>query len=96
MMLKRIKILRHIKKFIVWTVEYTGPLAEIVKVIPVILMAILIMSPMFLYPLMMMWAQTFGEPICYFLYALWWFMFFGSAVCVAIIGYMREKAREKG
>lgn len=79
------------KRFITWTIEYTGPFAALVKAIPVMLMAVFITFPLYTYPLWLMWAQAMGEPGCYFIYALWWLMFFTLALCASVLGYLREK-----
>lgn len=83
-------ILRVAKNFINWTIDYTGPLAELVKTIPILLMFAFVLFPIWSYPFWLWAGQTLGPPGNYIIYALWLLLFFGSSILAAIIGYARE------
>jgi hypothetical protein len=85
-------ILRIGKAFIDWTLDYTGPLAGIVKAIPILLMAAFILFPFWTYPLWLWAGQGVGAPGNYVLYALWWLMLIASMTAAAVIGYYRESS----
>jgi hypothetical protein len=54
----------------------------------VVAMALLILSPMIVWPFLMNWP----EPYCYLAYAIWISWFIGSCILAAIVGYLRERA----
>jgi len=83
-------ILRVVKAFINWTIDYTGPLAEFVKTIPILLMSAFVLFPVWSYPFWIWAGQTIGPPGNYLIYAFWWLMIVGSLVGAAIVGYARE------
>ena len=85
-------ILRIGKAFIGWTLDYTGPLAEIVKAIPILLMAAFLLFPFWTYPLWLWAGQGIGAPGNYVLYVLWWLMWIASMIVAAVIGYLRESS----
>lgn len=52
----------------------------------VVMMALLILSPMIVWPFLMNWPV----PYCYLAYAIWITWFIGSCILAAIVGYFRE------
>lgn len=52
----------------------------------VVVMALIVLSPMILWPWLMYWPV----PYCYLAYAIWIAFFAGSCILAAIIGYLRE------
>jgi Mg2+ and Co2+ transporter CorA len=57
----------------------------------VVAMALLILSPMIVWPFLMNWR----EPYCYLAYAIWIAWFIGSCILAAVVGYLREKANRR-
>lgn len=57
----------------------------------VVVMALLIISPIIIYPFLLGWPA----PYCYLAYALWICLIVGSLVAAAIIGYLRETQGER-
>lgn len=53
----------------------------------VVAMALLILSPMIVWPFLMNWPV----PYCYIAYAIWISWFVGATILTGVIGYMREK-----
>jgi hypothetical protein len=83
-------IFRPILRFVEWTIDYTGPLAELVKTIPVILMAICIFYPAWSWPFWMKLGMMVGYPSNLILLGLWSSVYFVLLFLVAAIGYTRE------
>jgi hypothetical protein len=52
----------------------------------VVAMALLILSPMIVWPFLMNWPV----PYCYLAYTIWITWFIGSCILAAIVGYLRE------
>jgi hypothetical protein len=57
----------------------------------VVAMALLILSPMIVWPFLMNWP----EPYCYLAYAIWITWFIGSCILAAVVGYLREKGSRR-
>ncbi|MDH7477394.1 MAG: hypothetical protein QHH17_03310 [Candidatus Bathyarchaeota archaeon] len=57
----------------------------------VVVMALIILTPIIVYPFLMM----LPEPQCYIAYIIWIALFVGSCILSAMIGYLRETQREK-
>lgn len=85
-------ILRIGKTLIEWTVDYTGPLAEFVKTIPILLMAVFVLFPVWSYPFLLLASQKVGAPGNYIIYVFWWLMMIAGIVGAAAVGYTRESA----
>jgi hypothetical protein len=58
----------------------------------VVMMALLILSPMIVWPFLMNWPV----PYCYLAYAIWITWFIGSCILAAIVGYLRETGSRGG
>jgi len=56
----------------------------------VVLMALIILSPMMLWPLLMNWPV----PYCYFAYGMWIAFWMVAVVLAALVGYARETRSE--
>ena len=56
----------------------------------VVLMALIILSPMMLWPLLMNWPV----PYCYFAYGIWIAFWMGALILAALVGYVRETRSE--
>lgn len=70
--------------------NYTGKGAEIVKVIPVILMAAAIFYPAWSFPIYLWLSLQYGYPLNYILYSLW----VGQIIILtAIVAYI-DRARK--
>jgi len=57
----------------------------------VVVMALFVLSPMIVWPFLMGWP----EPYCYVAYAIWISWIIGACILAAVVGYLREKGREK-
>ena len=58
----------------------------------VVMMALLILSPMIVWPFLMDWPV----PYCYFAFAIWITWLIGSCVLAAVVGYLRETGSRGG
>ncbi|MEM2144813.1 MAG: hypothetical protein QW667_03560 [Candidatus Bathyarchaeia archaeon] len=65
------KIISPFIKLFSVTSNYTDRGAEVVKVIPVLMIFFLITYPLWSLPVYIWLAVTYGEPLNYILYALW-------------------------
>jgi len=87
-------ILKIYKKLWIDTCEYSGRGAEIVKAIPVLIIAILIFYPAWSFPIYLWLSLEYGPPLSYILYILWIGQILVLALALAYIDYIR-KSREK-
>jgi hypothetical protein len=87
-------ILKIYKKLWVDPCDYVGPGAEIVKTIPVLIMAILIFYPAWSFPIYLWLSLMYGPPVSYILYTLWVGQILVLALALAYMDYVR-KIREK-
>lgn len=83
-------VLNPLRRFITWTVEYDGFAAELVKCIPVVLMAACIFYPWYTYPLWVWLGYSLGSSLNYLVYALWLTQFVLAAIGSAVIRYLQE------
>jgi hypothetical protein len=58
----------------------------------VVMMALLILSPMIVWPFLMDWPV----PYCYLAFAIWITWLIGSCILAAVVGYLREKGSRGG
>lgn len=84
------QIFRPILNFVEWTIDYAGPFAELVKPIPVILMAICIFYPAWSLPFWIKLGMTVGYPLNLIVLGVWSSIYLALLVLVAAIGYIRE------
>jgi hypothetical protein len=87
-------VLKIYKRLWIDTCEYSGRGAEIVKTIPVLIIAILIFYPAWSFPIYLWLSLVYGPPLSYILYALWVGQILVLALALAYIDYVR-KSREK-
>lgn len=81
---------RVISKIFWEACNYTGKGAEIVKVIPVLLMAIAIFYPAWSFPIYLWLSLQYGYPLNYILYFLWVGQIIVLTVIVAYIDRTRK------
>jgi hypothetical protein len=80
---------------IAWAINYTGPLAEFVKPIPVILMIIGVFAPAWGYVMWLNVALKVGEPWNYGIFAAYIFVsWIVMPALGAVIGYVLQRARD--
>ena len=75
----------------IWTffIEYSGFGAIWVKTLGIVIEALIILSPIAIYPYIIMRPS----PVCYVLYAVWIGSWIGLTVVVAMMEYVRDYRR---
>lgn len=73
-----------------WASDYTGSKAELVKAIPVLMIAGIITLPLWSLPLYMGIAVVYGEPLNYIVYIVWIVQLFVILLVNAYYEYLKK------
>jgi hypothetical protein len=73
-----------------WASDYTGSKAELVKVIPVLMVAGIITLPLWSLPIYMWIAIVYGEPLNYIVYTAWIAQLFVILLVNAYYEYLKK------
>ena len=85
----------YVARPVVWSINYTGPLAEFVKTIPLVLMLFGVFSPVWGYVIWLNVALKIGEPWNYGIFAVYIFVnWIVMPAMGAVIGYVLQRARD--
>ncbi|MEM4704616.1 MAG: hypothetical protein QXJ02_06075 [Candidatus Bathyarchaeia archaeon] len=88
-------LIDHLARPIIWSINYTGPLAPLVKAIPLLAMLICVSSPGWGYVFWLNLALKIGEPWNYGLYVIYIIVSWVIVPCLGVvIGYILQKARD--
>jgi hypothetical protein len=85
------KIVAYIVKTFWAACDYSGKGAEVVKTIPVIIIAILLFYPAWSLPLYLWISLMYGSPVNYILYSLWVGQIIIIGAVVAYIDYIKKR-----
>ena len=84
------KLISPFTRLFSFATDYAGRGAEMMKIIPVLMITLGIMYPLWSFPLYLWLAVTYGEPLNYILYTLWISQILIIVIVVACLDYIRK------
>jgi len=73
-----------------WASDYTGPLASLVKAVPILMMFAVVLYPWWSLPFWMTLSLAVGEPLNYIVYVVWLGQWVITAVIAFTVAYIKE------